>query len=285
MRPALIAIVVGLLALITNIVIPVSILSIWPRDGDTGCWYCGGVLLAQLSVLGILGRWNFSSAWLGRFEWRLLLGATIAFLCILSAWISFSLTGPVGADDSVAFLSLVGFAVIGFGVADMIYLTATHRYIERVRSDDSTVTSRKLVEVRFGLGSMLAWTTLSAIVMCLWRVGLLSSEVSQRDIRSYYAFPVPYQLMLAIYLWAIHIAMLHATMGNRTSRSIWIAIALCTFGLEAMRRSQEYWTVWKLDYLNWEFALIVFGFVTAHVVAGCTASWFGWCLHTTKKSH
>lgn len=60
-----------------------------------------------------------------------------------------------------------------------------------------------------------------------------------------------------------------------------IAVAsIAILGTEGIRRTDEWKNGVTLHYLNWEFWMIVVGFVVAHLLIGTTIRWLGWELRT-----
>lgn len=256
-----------------NMIVPTMIANIWVRDGDTWNWFCGGILLTELSLLGMLIRLNY-----GRMELRVLVGVAISIGLMSSAWIAFAWTGRIGVDDAKAFLSILYGILAVFTAADLIFLHFRKLTLESISQDGPHAS----LEVRFSLTTILSLTALAALMAFQWRYGLNRIETAYRidagyrDIRSYYSFPPGYLMLMASYLWVLHISILTAILKPKSLVSLAICILLCTFGLEGMRRAQEFWTVWKLEYLNWEFPLIVFALVVAHIIVGYTVRCLGW---------
>lgn len=54
------------------------------------------------------------------------------------------------------------------------------------------------------------------------------------------------------------------------------AIGFGAIGTELIRRVEQWKNTVSLDYLNWEFCMIVAGFLVAHVLFGGTVRWLGW---------
>lgn len=102
------------LALVANAWIPPFILETWVRDADVGLWFCAGLYLTELA----LPSW-IAISMVGTLPQRWLLGAAMAWLFIVAAWLGFRFTGPVSHKDAICFLA------VSFG-SSLLFLVTNH---------------------------------------------------------------------------------------------------------------------------------------------------------------
>ncbi len=269
------------LVLIGNVLIPKLIYEIWTRDCDVGLWFCAGCLLSELSIAGILCRWN-----LGKFEWRLLGSSCWILAVAISAWYSFEWCGPISRSDAIAFVSFVTVAPFVFGILDYVFLALSSTNIGRQNllvshsgfEDSQVQDSQSATEFRFGIPVLFGWITLVAMSCMLVRSALSHSETADRSVRIYFEYGFIRLAALALFFWLLHNALLFATLHKKIAPGIAIAAALGILGTELIRQIQQWWMRRDLDYLSWEFAIIVLGFVVSHVVIGSTVRWLDWGL-------
>jgi hypothetical protein len=130
--------------------------------------------------------------------------------------------------------------------------------------------------MQFGTAFLLGCIALSAWMATMWQQALSSDAIAYRSFRNYANEGTPFILLLFSFFWLLHVSLLCATLQSSVRSGVTATIVIVLFGTEGIRQVQQWKNGGTLDYLNWEFTMIVAGFVTAHAVIGSTIRWLGW---------
>ena len=107
-----------LLLIISHLVVPPVAYANSARDSDVGLWLCGGIVISELMMLGLIYAWRF-----GQPQWRLIFAASLNVLIVLVAFTAASLYSAMSKEDAVTLLFLL------FGVS--IYFSVLDAYVSR----------------------------------------------------------------------------------------------------------------------------------------------------------
>lgn len=272
--PKLIVVGAALVVCIANMVVPFLIDYWWIRDSDVGLWFSAGLLLSQLSLPG----------WLcfidrGALPTRVTIGAFVAFAFIFAAWLGFHWTGPVSQADAVAFLGSTYLAVSLFLVVDVLAALQGKYRIRSLRAvsvDGEPNTGEGTTSYAFGMFHLFGVMILAALSMAIWQNGLGKNAIAFRDIRIQWS--EPYYLLFAKSLWLvlIHWGAMLATLSTDRRLAVSWMIPCIILGLEALRRLYARWAGDIPAYLEWDFAMLAFGFLAGQLVIGVGLHYLGW---------
>lgn len=259
----------------SNCLVPPIILEGWIRDADVGLWFCGGLLLTQLSLPGWLSYFRF-----GTLSSRLLVGSVFSLVCIVSAWGGFLMTGPVNQTDAIAFLTGVFVPMLVLVGVDLFAVRSSQcRIVHGL--DGQTAWTQDLStggEWSFGLANLFGWVIVVAIAAGLWSYGLRMNATAYRDVRFYLSDTAYHNLAKLGWFVLLHLGIVYGTL-SRDNRWVWSwLLPGGILGLEFMRRVQFYSTGTMPIYLEWDFAMLTLGFVVGHGVLGLGLRFLGWSL-------
>jgi hypothetical protein len=175
-------------------------------------------------------------------------------------------------------------ACIFFGSCDFI---AFHRWNVWLLPRQGTVTAVAADEnhrdrMQFGMAFLMGCIVLTAWIATMWQQALSSDAIAYRSFRNYANEGTPFILLLFSFFWLLHVSLLCATLQSAVRSGVIASIVLVLVGTEGIRQVQQWKNGIPLDYLNWEFSMIVAGFVIAHSVIGATIRWLGWELRFCK---
>ena len=259
--------------LLGHVLIPPIAYFYSPRDSDMGLWFCGGIVVGELGLFGLI-----YSLRLGEAQWRFLAGATLNVVIILLALAASFLCADVSSDDAIVLLSMLFGISVYFGALDIAAMTVLR--VALVRQNPTP--EQRLSEVRvggtfrFGFLFLILLTVLAAVMALTVSQSLSLRNASYRSFRNYYNQGAPFLLLIASFFWLLHLTLFNATLRSRKWFRALIAVGFATLGTELIRRVEEWKNSVKLDYLNWEFCMIVFGFLVANILIGTTIRWLGW---------
>jgi len=267
--------------MIGNCLVPPLVSDLWVRDSDVGLWFCGGLLLSQLSVPGWLSLWK-----VGSLEHRLLLAAAMALCCIGSAWLGFLISGPASRDDAMAFMVSVFVPPFVFWIVDYWVGRVSGLSIvlqpgipgavgERERGEHGNAENAIDGGLTFRLRSLFAWITLVAIGVALWKSAATMNAVAFRDIRGF-LMESPINLLVRLLFWvAVHGLVIVATLKPGVRWAWWVLIPSFAGGLEGIRRYFSNFSI-TVGYLEWDFAMLSLGFVVGQILLGLAIRSMGW---------
>lgn len=265
--------VVFALLLLAHLVFPPLLYHWSPRDSDMGLWFSGGLLLGELSMFGLTTRWSY-----GPLQWRVIFGAALAILLIQVTAITVRICGPMSRADSIVLLRMLFGVSIFFAFCDVIYFRVTRLWLVRQQpTEDQLASEGKAAQSRqFGTAFLLAVVVLSAFIALMWRYALNANEIAYRSYRSYDNQGVPFLLLLVTFFWVLHILILRAVLISPLRSGLIVTCIIAILGTESIRRIEQWKNSTTLDYLNWEFSMIVMGFLVTHAIIGATIRWLGW---------
>lgn len=290
-RTAIICSVLTVILLVGNVVLPPIVYHSYTRDSDVGLWFMVGVFLTELSLIGCIIRWEY-----GQLQWRIIGAACTLLIFLVCGLSAAALVGPMSSTDGVTFLELTLSTASLFTVLDLVALSLSKFWLTRsncistckateVLADDESV-AVGTTNFHFGFPFLFCVLTLSAFFALLLRIALDFDAVAYRDWRNYQTKGIPMLLTLGIFLWVLHLSLLLSTLQIRYRRGMIASLTLAVLGCEMLRRVEQSIRGEPLNYLDWEFSMIVCGFLTAHFVLGFLVRWFGWDLKqlTTQPS-
>ena len=271
---------IATLFLIGHVVVPPVAYYYSPRDSDMGLWFCGGILISELGLFGLIYSLRYGEA-----QWRFLLGSTLNVVVILLALAATSLCAELSKEDSLVLLALLFGTSLYIGLMDLVAFKVWRLALVRQNPTPEQTLSEELAAspFRFGTLFLILLTVLSSVIALTVSQSLTLRNVSYRSFRNYYNQGAPFLLLIASFFWLLHLALLNATLRPWKWVRVLLALGLGTIGTEMIRRVEEWKNTVKLDYLNWEFSMIVSGFVMAHVLIGTTIQWLGWELRHVEK--
>ena len=269
------------LFLVGHVIVPPIAYFYSPRDSDMGLWFCGGIVISELGLFGLIYSLRYGEA-----QWRFLLGSTLNVVVILLALAASSLCAELSKEDSLVLLALLFGSSLYIGLMDLVAFKVCRLALVRQNPTPEQALSEERAASPFRFGSLflILLTVLSSVIALTVSQSLTLRNVSYRSFRNYYNQGAPFLLLIATFFWLLHLVLLNATLRPRKGYRILLAIGVVTFGTEIIRRAEEWKNTVKLDYLNWEFSMIVFGFVVAHVLIGTTIQWLGWELRHVDKN-
>lgn len=272
---AIAGVVFTVLCVVANCFLPPLILEWWIRDADVGLWFCGGLLLTELSLPGWLSYFR-----IGNYSTRLFVGSVFCLICIVSAWGGFLMTGPADQADTIAFLAgvFVPTAVL-VGVDLFAVRSSSCRLVHRVEdSDFNEPVDPGTAEWSFGLANLFGWVILVAIAAGLWSSALRMNAIAYRDVRFYLSDSMYYNVAKLGWFVMLHLGIIYGTLSRDNRWVLAWLIPGVILGLEMMRRLQFYSTGTMPIYLEWDFAMLSLGFVAGHGMLGLGLRFLGWSL-------
>ncbi|MFO0011708.1 MAG: hypothetical protein ACK553_03115 [Planctomycetota bacterium] len=272
---AIAGVVFTVLCVVANCFLPPLILEWWIRDADVGLWFCGGLLLTELSLPGWLSYFR-----IGNYSTRLFVGSVFCLICIVSAWGGFLMTGPADQADAIAFLAgvFVPTAVL-VGVDLFAVRSSSCRLVHRVEdSDVNEPVDPGTAEWSFGLANLFGWVILVAIAAGLWSSALRMNAIAYRDVRFYLSDSMYYNVAKLGWFVMLHLGIIYGTLSRDNRWVLAWLIPGVILGLEMMRRLQFYSTGTMPIYLEWDFAMLSLGFVAGHGMLGLGLRFLGWSL-------
>ncbi len=267
--------------LVGHVVVPPLSYFYSPRDSDMGLWFCGGIVISELGLFGLI-----YSLRIGEAQWRFLAGSTLNVLIILLALAASSLCAELSKEDAIVLLALLFGISLFFGVLDLVSFKFWRVALVRQNPTPEQALSEERASspFRFGFLFLLLLTVLSSVIALTVSQSLTLRNVSYRSFRNYYNQGAPFLGLIASFFWLLHLTLINATLRPLKWISLVIPFGVATLGTELIRQVEERKNSVKLIYLNWEFCMIVFGFVVAHVLIGTTIQWLGWELRPVKKN-
>jgi hypothetical protein len=272
-RNALIFAAACMLLVMVELIVPPLAYHYSVRDSDMGLWFCGGVVLAELSMFGLVTCWRY-----GPLQWRVLGGLAFNLLVVEIAVHSVWLCVPMSTEDMLCLMKMLFGASVFFGVTDLLVLRVSRIALVRQRPTEEQVQAEHKAahSWQFGTVFLLSLIALSSIVALMWRQALSLNVVAYHSYRNYYAQGLPFLLLLVSFFWVLHVSLLWATLQSAVRRGMIASLLIGLLGTELIRRVEQWKNAVTLDYLNWEFSMIVLGFATLHVILGSTFRWLGW---------
>jgi len=272
---------IATLILVGHVVVPPIAYFYSPRDSDMGLWFCGGILISELGQFGLIYSLKYGEA-----QWRFLTGAALNVLVILLALAASVLCADLSKEDSLILISMLFGISVFFGAFDLMAWKVWRVALGRQNPTSEQLLSEERATggFRFGFLFLMLLTVLSSVMALTVSQSLMLRNVSYRSFRNYYNQGTPFLLLIACFFWLLHLALLNATLRPWKWHRVLIAIGFATIGTEMIRRAEEWKNTVKLDYLDWEFSMIVSGFVVAHVLIGTTIQWLGWELRHANKN-
>ncbi len=272
---------IATLFLVGHVVVPPIAYFYSPRDSDMGLWFCGGILISELGLFGLIYSLRY-----GEGQWRFLLGSTLNVVVILLALTASSLCAELSKEDSLVLLALLFGISLYIGLLDLVAFKVWQLALVRQNPTPAQVLSEESAASPFRFGSLflILLTVLSSVIALTVSQSLTLRNVSYRSFRNYYNQGAPFLLLIATFFWLLHLALLNATLRPWKWVRILLAVGFATLGTEMIRRVEEWKNTVKLDYLNWEFSMIVSGFVVAHILIGTTIQWLGWEMRYADKN-
>lgn len=306
-RTATLCFVLVLLLVVGNLLLPSIVASIYIRDSDVGLWFMAGVLLAELSLSGCVLRMQY-----GQLQWRILGAVGCSLFFVVCGFASALIVGPMSSTDGISYLQLTLSTAAIFTFLDLLILGLSKLWLVRTNStpalhalkkernidyeedgpfrgpDDSFAEGSQTegrARFHFSFLFLFGMSTFVALFALLWRLSLDFEAVAYRAWRGYSDKGTPMLLVMVFFLWLLHASLLLSTLQIRWLRGMIASVLLAVFGCETLRRVEQSKSGAPLSYLDWEFCMIVGGFLTAHLVIGFTARWFGWELKQHSTSH
>lgn len=272
---------IATLFLVGHVVVPPIAYFYSPRDSDMGLWFCGGILISELGLFGLIYSLRYGEA-----QWRFLIGAALNVLVILLALAASVQCADLSKEDSLVLIAMLFGISVFIGAFDLIAWKVWRVALGRQNPTPEQRLSEERASGRFRFGFLflMLLTILSSVMALTVSQSLMLRNVSYRSFRNYYNQGIPFLLLIASFFWLLHQALLNATLRPWKWYRVWFAIGFATIGTEMIRRAEEWKNTVKLDYLNWEFSMIVSGFVVAHVLFGTTIQWLGWELRHASKT-
>ncbi len=276
--PMVILTLVYVVLLSANVAVPPIVFHGNVRDSDVGLWFLSGVLLAQLSSFGLISHWP-----IGHASHRVLIAIGGLLGLVVSAWVSVRLCGPISRADSVGYLTIFFGSALFFAACDTLWLHGC-TIDNSLKPSESCRNDPARHRFSFGTGALFWLIGMCAIAATFVKSVLQIDQIAYRHVRSYSDRGWMILLVLGLFFWLLHATFLMSILGHRRRKwtVVWIVIAIV--GTEAIRHLLQWNRSGTLDYLNWEFTMIVFGFVIAHAVTAALIRWFGWTLDWRPQS-
>ena len=268
------AVVLAPFFLIVHVVVPPLAAFYSPRDSDMGLWFCSGIILSELGLFGLIYMTR-----VGQPQWRLLVGLFVNVLFILLAFWSALLCSPMSRENAIAFLALLAGMCFFVSLLDLAVMKSLRLSLVRQNPTEEERLAERMAfgPLRFGTLFLLFVSTLSAIVALTVSQSLtFDSSSSYLPFRNYLNQGPAFLLLLATFFGLFHWLLLFSTLRPRKPMIFLGAVGFGAIGTELIRRVEQWKNTVTLDYLNWEFCMIVAGFLVAHVLFGGTVRWLGW---------
>lgn len=258
------------------------------RDSDTALWFLGGMLLTEITIMG----WLFALR-LGRPEWRLLAGLYLSLLFLFAGLLSIAQLGPLSRSDVIGYYLLQLGCIAGFALGDFLLVRFTKTCIlkrttlpNRVSNAFFSQESQAFRSIKghdvdppfqFSVLFIMGLTLWVACVLLLYRYSLQFSGISFRLYRVYSdKHSIVHLAGLLSFFWLLHCGVIWTVLGNRVKGGLFGLILFIVAGMELIRLFESRIVGAELNYEEWEFSLIVAGFITGHVLIGTTLKWLGW---------
>jgi hypothetical protein len=266
-----------LFVMVGNLVVPWFTWNSNLMGSDPAMWFYGGILLTEVSMLGGVMAWKF-----GVPEWRFFYGLFANLLIVFAGIVALMMCDSFSQRDGLSYLYLVLPLMTGIAVADFLVLRWRRRSLfgpirttaDKIAAEQANRSFQFSTKFLFGL-MMLAGFLFGMVNMILRFEG-----TGTRPFTNYASHPLWYLMILLALFWTIHATSMQASLSDSPWGWGIVSVTVAVGGTEVIRVIESFKNSVKLDYLNWEFAMIVSGFFVAHWVLGLTLRWMGWRLKT-----